>query len=282
MSDKPAITRIEEITEEISIKLDAYQNNAIDIGALLIEAKEELLESGKKYQDFLDYCADNFNIGKAQASKLMRVSLVFTEDTRFKGVAMRVLYALATGATPEQMDKAAEFAENGTLNTAVVNQLLHPRPVSRIDKPASNDIECDNEALEEALSIISNLPGTPKVKELQQGDNVATVTLPESEAQGFINEIAELRKLLDESNAKVIELLNKGITHNKKAQAPLLPQFTHKLPYVVLGLSKSESLIEANVRKAFRSLVSCGYCDGHEAFCLLKDARDKLIKCVKS
>ncbi len=97
------ITRIEEIVEEISTKLDVIQKESVCVGSLLIEAKEELTESGKKYADFIEWCGLNFNIGKAQASKLMKVATVFSEDKRFKGVAMRVLYALAVNASPEQL-----------------------------------------------------------------------------------------------------------------------------------------------------------------------------------
>lgn len=266
-------TRIEEIVLEITTKLDVIQKESICVGSLLIEAKEELQEKGGKYADFIDWCGVNFNIGKAQASKLMRVANFFKEDKRFVGVAMRVLYALACNATPDQLDRAAVFADSGTLSSAVVEQLLNPKAPEqeKPEEPKEEEVKESNKAIEDALN---NVP----IKDNSYDVPFSTEDLPSTDKEGnLLLEVQELRGALAEANKLITELSNAKVKHNQSAKAPFLPQFKSACPYAVLGLGQLESKKITKVRSAFREIIKCGYGEGHEAFDLLVKAKDQLI-----
>lgn len=268
-----AITRIEEITLEINAKLDFIQKESVSVGSLLKEAKEEMTEQNKTYAEFLVYCSDEFNIGKAQVSKLMKVASVFHDDTRFNGVAMRVLYTLACNATDEQMERAADFAANGSLNTAIVNQLLNPQPTKV-------------EPVEEALTA-------KEVDELQEGIDAAIGNIPEratvkvteatkEDTSGIANELQEVRLALEAANNLIKELQSATVKHNTSYEMPMLPQFKNSCPCAVLGLSQDESTKITAIKKAFRDLIKCGYGSGHKAFDLLATAKDTLLANIEA
>lgn len=265
-----AITRMDEIVSEISSKLDLIQKESICVGSLLIEAKEELQANGKKYADFIEWCGLNFNIGKAQASKLMKVATVFKEDDRFKGVAMRVLYALATNATPDQMDRAAEFAANGTLESSVVEQLLNPKPVNQ---KVEEQKELPSDEKEEELNkALASLPASDEVP-----FDTGTSEVVQEQDDSLLVEVKELKEALKAANELISSLKNEKIKHNNKPKPPFLPQFNSSFKHAVLGLAEEESKKVTKVKKAYRELIKCGYGDGHEAFELLSSAKDVLL-----
>lgn len=283
------ISRMQEITIEINSKLDVIQKESVSVGSLLKEALQCMKDEGKKQADFLEYCKNEFSIGKAQAYKLMKVAEVFEDDARFKGVAMRVLYTLATTATDEQMDKAAEFAASGTLNTAVVNQLLYPEAPQA---PAPETTEEAEEKQEEANQSLNNLPEVADLPQQEQEDDIpfdmgdapapaAPVSAPAAaEVEGLNNELAELRAALEAANELIKSLQAEKVT--AKPAAPMLPQFKNACYYARLGLGQIEARDAAKVRKAFRELIKCGYGDGHDAFKLLTEAKDALLEEIKA
>lgn len=283
------ISRIDEIILEINEKLDIIQKESVSVGRLLIEAKEEMTGNGKKYADFIEWCGLQFNIGKAQASKLMKVATVFDDDERFKGVAMRVLYALAVNATPEQMERAAEFASNGTLNSAVVNQLLNPAPVVQKEPEAPNTTpEADKEAeqaIAEAINNVSQRETSTVEEQMKTHDAVQEGyegALSDAEKEGLTNEIQELRKALEAANDLIKSMQAEKTQHNSSKDMPMLPQFTNACPYAVLGLGQVEAKQITKVKKAFRELIKCGYGKGHEAFELLTKAKDQLLADIEA
>lgn len=289
------ISRMQEITIEINSKLDVIQKESVSVGSLLKEALQCLKDEGKKQADFLEYCKNEFSIGKAQAYKLMKVAEVFEDDARFKGVAMRVLYTLATTATDEQMEKAAEFAASGTLNTAVVNQLLYPEaPQAPAPAPAPETPEEAEEKQEEANQSLNSLPEVADLPQQEQEDDIpfdmgdtpaatapaAPVSAPAAaEVEGLNNELAELRAALEAANELIKSLQAEKVT--AKPAAPMLPQFKNACYYARLGLGQIEARDAAKVRKAFRELIKCGYGDGHDAFKLLTEAKDALLEEIK-
>lgn len=295
------ISRMQEITIEINSKLDVIQKESVSVGSLLKEALQCLKDEGKKQADFLEYCKNEFSIGKAQAYKLMKVAEVFEDDARFKGVAMRVLYTLATTATDEQMEKAAEFAASGTLNTAVVNQLLYPEaPQAPAPTPAPETTEEAEEKQEEANQSLNNLPEVADLPKQEQEDDIpfdmgdapaapatsveAQMTkhdaMQEANVSGLESEISELRAALEAANELIKSLQADKVT--AKPAAPMLPQFKNACYYARLGLGQIEARDAAKVRKAFRELIKCGYGDGHDAFKLLTEAKDALLEEIKA
>lgn len=293
------VTRIQEITIEINNKLDIIQLESVAVGTLLKEALEVLKEEGKKQADFLEYCKQEFSIGKAQAYKLMKVAEVFAEDGRFKGVAMRVLYALATQANDEQMERAAEFAANGSLNTAIVNQLLNPEPPKQDDKQqeqqeqeeqqASKEADKAQKAIDEALDNVSqretedDIPFDTSVDgQMQRNDAEQESNEPNKESVNadLMAEVRELRAALQAANELIANM--KEDKETARPVAPMLPQFKNACPYAVLGLGQVESKKITVVKKAFRELIKCGYGKGHEAFELLTKAKDQLIEDIEA
>ncbi len=276
-----ATTRMEEIVIEINTKLDVIQKESVCVGSLLIEAKEELTEKGVNYAGFIAWCGLNFNIGKAQASKLMKVATVFNEDKRFEGVAMRVLYSLACNATPEQMDKAAEFAESGTLNSAVLNQLLNPvAVVTKEPEAPQQTVEDDNKAQEAIDKALESVPF--KTEESTEVSQCETAILDTAEKESLTSEIQELRGLLTTANELIKSLQGDKVQHNTAKDMPMLPQFSNACAYAVLGLSEDDSTKVSKVKKAFRELIKCGYGNGHEAFALLTNAKDRLLEITEA
>lgn len=283
-----AISRIQEITAAIKLKLDNIQAETQEVGALLKEVLEEFKAQGKNQAAFLEYCKGEFAIGKAQAYKLIAIYETFGEDKRFKGVSMRVLYTLASVATKEQVDRAAEFAESGSLTTSIVNELLNPTPIPPEVALTGNGAggEVSEEAKKKLLDIQATLDAqalkdeerikleTEKVKE---GDNTALASL-----QASLDEQSQTIKLLTEELSKANALVKELTAPSRaKTSAPFLPQFNHESPFVVLGLSESESKQVTKVKKAFRDIIKCGYGEGHEAFTKLTAAKDALLAAIE-
>lgn len=286
------VTRMQEITISICEKLDSIQTESLQVGALLIEANEILQEEGKKQPEFLAYCKENFSIGKSQAYKLMKVSKFFAEDTRFKGVAMRVLYVLATEANEEELEKAAELAANDSLNTGTLNAILHPEPVKPVEPVAPKQSpEEVKESEEETNNSLDSVPfdvdeqiarndaiqeGAPRTTQeiLESADDETKAVLDDKDRQ-----IATLESMLKKLQETVASFEKKAAI---KPAAPLLPQFKSKNPCVVLGIAESDAGKITVVRKAFREIIACGYGEGHEAFEQLTKAKDSLLADIEA
>ena len=54
----------------------------------------------------------------------MKVAEAFGDDVRFRQVAMRVLYTLASKGTPEIIEKAAKLAAKFKLNTSTLEGIM--------------------------------------------------------------------------------------------------------------------------------------------------------------
>lgn len=279
-ADLPAATRMDEIVLEINQSLDNIQTESVKVGKLLTEANCEFKEQGKKGQDFLDWAFAHFSIKKAQAYKLMTVAEHFGADDRFVGVSMRVLYALATQADDEVIDKAAELAANNSLTTTTLNLLLNPAP----KEPVKQQIDSTKQEGEAALL---NVPAGP---ESTPSGVVQTPSAPVADgaasAGGEANEaLAAANKSLLEQvaalTAQLKEMQEAQVRYNSAKAAPSLPQFKHKNPCVVLGMSESDAGSASKIKAAFRGLVSAGYGNEHEAFDKLVAARDQLMKDVE-
>ncbi|QDF45984.1 hypothetical protein vBVpaPMGD2_45 [Vibrio phage vB_VpaP_MGD2] len=283
------ITRMQEITLEVCSKLDTIQQESLAVGKLLREALEIMKDEGKKQAEFVEYCKLNFSIGKSQAYKLMKVSEFFEGDKRFNGVAMRVLYVLATEANEEQLEKAAELAANDSLNTGTLNAILYPEAPEKQEPEAPKETtEQAEEKKEEAEESLNSLPNADDVPfdmegtgdsvqaQMQQNDTLqeANETVNKAELDAKDKLIEELRTTIAELNKTLSEVKSKS---ERKPVAPMLPQFKNACPYAVLGLGQVESKKVTHVKKAFRELIKCGYGDGHEAFELLVKAKDQLL-----
>lgn len=271
-----AITRMDEIVLEINASLDSIHTESVKVGLLLQEANSEFKEQGEKSQKFLDWAFENFSIKKAQAYKLMTVAEHFGTDERFKGVSMRVLYALATQADEDVLNKAAELAENGSLTTTTLNMLLNP-----VAAPApKQQIDGDKKEGENSLSNVPASPANVEGANVEPSPSGVVQASPTPVADGaaetLAHDNAELRKTILELTQQIKELTDKQTQFNKPS-APVLPQFKHKLPHVVLGLSEDDAKSATKIKAAFRDLVKVGYGNGHEAFDLLVNARDNLL-----
>lgn len=276
-----AVTRMEEIVIEINQSLDNIQLESVKVGKLLIEANCEFKEQGEKATAFLDWAFAHFSIKKAQAYKLMKVAETFGNDDRFTGVSMRVLYALATQADDEVLEKAAELASNGSLTTTTLNLLLNPEPIA----PKQQQIDTSKQDGENSLQQLPQAPGNvgeagensaPDGGSQEPSAPVAPVAGGEADKQ-LLADNADLRKQISELLAQIKEMQDAQTQYNKGASAPVLPQFKHKNPAVVLGISEEDAKSESKIKAAFRGLVKAGYGNGHEAFDLLVAARDNLL-----
>lgn len=279
----------EAATAEIKAHLEAIGTSYLKVGSLLNELRGDF----ENQREFLAYVEAEFGIKKAQCYNLMNVARCFDGDERFKGVAMRVMLALIPFADEgEIMDKAAELAANGELDTKAVNALVSPsKPVkaevsqshSETVKPQENSAPVESEALQTVPQEVApegdesapweDAPATteaaaPKLDNAENTENAAMASL--------LAQIKTLTEQLTAANDRIAELTS--ARESKKSAAPMLPQFKSSCFYARLGLSAEEATKKTAVNKARRELVKLGYGEGHEAWALISEAVEELTK----
>lgn len=283
----------EAATAEIKQHLDNIGTSYIKIGACLNELRGDF--EGQK--DFLAYVESEFGIKKAQCYKLMSVARVFEGDDRFKGVAMRVMLALVPFADENIiMEKAAELAAEGKLDTNAVNALIEPKKEPKAEtvqskaepvKPQENAAEAAESQETQAPQALPPMsepdtdesapwedeskPEAPKAAPLDNTANTENTAMA-----GLLAQIKALTEQLQAANDRIAALTS--ARESKKAAAPMLPQFKSKCFYARLGLSAEEAEKKTAVNKARRELVKLGYGEGHEAWALISEAVEELTK----
>lgn len=283
----------EAATAEIKQHLDNIGTSYIKVGACLNELRGDF--EGQK--EFLAYVEAEFAIKKAQCYKLMSVARVFEGDDRFKGVAMRVMLALVPFADENIiMEKAAELAAEGKLDTNAVNALIEPKREPKAEtvqskaeavKPQENATGAAESQETQAPQVVPPLsepdtneaapweeeskPEAPKAAPLDNTANTENAAMA-----GLLAQIKALTKQLQAANDRIAALTS--ARESKKASAPMLPQFKSKCFYARLGLSAEEAEKKTAVNKARRELVKLGYGEGHEAWALISEAVEELTK----
>lgn len=283
----------EAATAEIKQHLDNIGTSYIKVGSLLNELRGDF--EGQK--DFLAYVESEFGIKKAQCYKLMSVARIFEGDERFKGVAMRVMLALVPFADENIiMEKAAELAADGKLDTNAVNALLEPKKEPKAEtvqpkaapvKPQENAIEAVESQETQAPQAVppasepdtdesapweeESKPEAPKAAPLDNTANTENAAI-----SGLLAQIKALTEQLQAANDRIASLTS--ARESKKAAAPMLPQFKSSCFYARLGLSAEEATKKTAVNKARRELVKLGYGEGHEAWALISEAVEELTK----
>ena len=283
----------EAATAEIKQHLDNIGTSYIKVGACLNELRGDF--EGQK--DFLAYVESEFGIKKAQCYKLMSVARVFEGDERFKGVAMRVMLALVPFADENIiMEKAAELAAGGKLDTNAVNALIEPKKDIKDDKvqPKPEPVKPQENATEAAESQETQAPqAVPPVSEPEDDESTPweeeskpeapkaapldnTANTENTAIAGLLAQIKALTEQLQAANDRIASL--SSARESKKAAAPMLPQFKSSCFYARLGLSAEEATKKTAVNKARRELVKLGYGEGHEAWALISEAVEELTK----
>lgn len=283
----------EAATAEIKQHLDNIGTSYIKVGACLNELRGDF--EGQK--DFLAYVESEFGIKKAQCYKLMSVARVFEGDERFKGVAMRVMLALVPFADENIiMEKAAELAADGKLDTNAVNALIEPKkePKAEMVQPKAGAVKPQENATEAAESQETQAPQVVPPVSMSAGDESApweeeskpeapkaapldnTANTENAAIAGLLAQIKALTEQLQAANDRIAALTS--ARESKKAAAPMLPQFKSSCFYARLGLSAEEATKKTAVNKARRELVKLGYGEGHEAWALISEAVEELTK----
>lgn len=278
----------EAATAEIKAHLETIGASYLKVGTLLNELRGDF----ENQREFLAYVEEEFSIKKAQCYNLMNVARCFEGDARFKGVAMRVMLSLIPFADESGiMDKAAELAAEGKLDSKAVNALVAPSKPSKPEasqsqgeesKAAESDAQEAKQAPQEESSAETGdssapwddeeeAPSQPKAAPL---DNAATAD--NAAMAGLLDQISKLTEQLQAANNRIAELTS--TRESKKATAPMLPQFKSKCFYARLGLSAEEAEKKTAVNKAKRELVKLGYGEGHEAWELISEAVAELTK----
>lgn len=283
----------EAATAEIKQHLDNIGTSYIKVGACLNELRGDF--EGQK--DFLAYVESEFGIKKAQCYKLMSVARVFEGDDRFKGVAMRVMLALVPFADENIiMEKAAELAADGKLDTNAVNALIEPKkePKTETVQPKADTVKHQENATEAAESQETQAPqevqpataseaeesapwedeSKPEAPKAAPLDNTANTE--NAAMAALLAQIKALTEQLQAANDRIAALTS--ARESKKAAAPMLPQFKSSCFYARLGLSAEEATKKTAVNKARRELVKLGYGEGHEAWALISEAVEELTK----
>lgn len=283
----------EAATAEIKQHLDNIGTSYLRVGACLNELRGDF--EGQK--DFLAYVESEFGIKKAQCYKLMSVARVFEGDDRFKGAAMRVMLALVPFADESIiMERAAELAAAGKLDTNAVNALIEPKkePKAETVQPNVEPVKSQENATEAEESQETQAPqelppvgesdndktapweeeSKPEAPKAAPLDNTANTE--NAAMSGLLAQIKALTEQLQAANDRIAALTS--ARESKKAAAPMLPQFKSSCFYARLGLSAEEATKKTAVNKARRELVKLGYGEGHEAWPLISEAVEELTK----
>ena len=227
----------------------------------------------------------------------MSVSRVFEGDDRFKGVAMRVMLALVPFADENIiMEKAAELAAEGNLDTNAVNALIEPKKEPKAEtvqskaepvKPQENATEAAESQETQAPQVVppAGEPGTDESAPWEEESKLEapkaapldnTANTENSAMAGLLAQIKALTEQLQAANDRIASLTS--ARESKKAAAPMLPQFKSSCFYARLGLSAEEATKKTAVNKAKRELVKLGYGEGHGAWALISEAVEELTK----
>ncbi len=298
------VTIREQVTAEIKAHLDSIGSTYIKVGTCLNELREDF--DGQK--EFLVYVEAEFSIKKAQCYKLMALARTFGDDKRFAGVAMRVMSALVQFADdPAIMDKAAELAADGKLDTKAVNALINPEPAPKAAPapqaekpqdlqtvPQQGTVPADSEEDDDGLPWEDDTVNTVETPKAVMEGAHTVIGLEKTEAapvqptapaydSGYVN---SLLATIDRLNSMVNELGQKlaakdSERETKKASAPMLPQFKSKCFYARLGLSAEEATKKTAISKARRELVKLGYGTGHEAYPMIEEAVKALTEALE-
>lgn len=242
------ITRLLEIEQEIPQLLSAASNAYLQVGDLLSEAREEF----DNQVQFLDWALAKFNIRKSQAFRLMKIAKEFGSDTRFAGVAMRVLDALS-GESDEVKEKAAALAAAGQLNTPALQVIQGGKP-----EPLP-EVQADPKPLNVA-PIKADKPAPLEAAEASEEIKTLRLTIQNLVAQQdkLLQQLAELQR-------------------PRTQQLPMLPHFKSSSLHTRLGLATTASAKE--VRAAYRAITAHYTPETNkEAFELLTAARDALLQ----
>ena len=284
------VTVREAATAEIKKYLDNIGASYLRIGSCLNELKQDF--DGQK--EFLAYVEAEFGIKKSQCYNLMNVARTFDGDDRFQGVAMRVMLALIPYADENIiMEKAAELAVEGKLDTLAVNALINPSKPSKSEtvQPQPEAVKPQENATEAAVQAPQSVPteavpengdetpweeieAKPEAPKAAPLDNTANTE--NAAMAGLLAQIKALTEQLQAANDRIASL--SSARESKKAAAPMLPQFKSKCMYARLGLSAEEAEKKTVVNKAKRELVKLGYGEGHEAWALISEAVEELTK----
>lgn len=193
----------EAATAEIKQHLDTIGTSYIKIGACLNELRGDF--EGQK--DFLAYVESEFGIKKAQCYNLMSVARVFDGDERFKDVAMRVMLALIPFASENTiMEKAAELAAEGKLDTKAVNALIEPKKEQKAEmvQPNPEPVKPQEKATEAAESHETQAPqAVPPVSEPDTDESAPW----EEESKPEAPKAAPLDNTANTDNAAMASLL---------------------------------------------------------------------------
>lgn len=289
------LTLKEELTEVIRANLENIGRGYLEVGKALNEVREEF-ENAK---EFLEWVANEFGLQKAQTYKMMKVSKVFGEDDRFKGVSFRVLAVLAGHVEDAAvMERAVSAAEAGKLDSPLLTSILapaKPAPVPPTNPaPGAGDTTPLN-----PVNTVHALDGKPDLAGALGKDNPEELTpqphnvvidgqtLEASPAPNLPTPAPAALQTTERERALLsqLEILKKVVEQLQEAQkkqaterdskvkaAPLLPQFKSKCLYARLGLSAEESQDAKQVKKAQRELVKLGYGEGHEAWPAISEA----------
>lgn len=279
-----AIQQLVTIKSELDQLLADRLSNSIALGRVLTKAQNQFTKGA----DFIKWVESACGIKKAQAYKWIKVYNTFGESERFQGIAMRVLYDLASlGIDSVEFEQACELLDNGqVLDTnalKAIREANKPVPSKELnlveDDVTSTESVTVEESQEEQELDNSDAPfetdTDQEVNDLFQP--IGAESVPEAAPSDSKD---ELIKALQEQIKALTDELRQASQPQPAPQAmatlPALPQFDSIDAYCVLGLSEKLAPTDAEIKKAFRTLAKL-YSNQPEVSAKLKAARDTLL-----
>lgn len=261
-----------QLTQEVQDKLQLVAVNKMELGGLLLSLSDEFKEAGATNDEFLKYCKNTFSLSKSQIYDLMKAHKFVQSYPVFKDTAAFNVLRLSKCKDQDIIDKAAEFAANGSLTNAVLMNLIDPEPTGK-----SEEQEAAEKQLDDKVNAALESLGTKEPEASKEQDPKKTVNSSDEE---LIQQNKELRGLITTLKEQIEKLTEEKEKSKYEKNLPTLPQFNSEHAYVVLGLAKEDSEKVTYIKKAYRELIKLGYGEGHEAFSKLTGAKDSLLAAI--
>jgi len=288
-----ALESLTSLADQIDQLLTERAANTLALGKALSEAKA-LFDKGA---DFIAWAEQHCGIKRAQVFKWLKVWDRFGDNALFEGVAMRVLYTLAS--LPEDSPvylEATELLELGkSLDSRTLTGLIQKHEAPKPEPKADPSPVIEPELVESQGADPVDAPemdaGAPWEGEeveagaMGYGEHKSPETAPESAPEApktepvSASELTRRDRLIEELQATIAELneqLKRAQAPAAPAQLPPLPQFDQACPFAVLGLSRDAEGDAAAIKKAHRALAKL-YSGQPEVSEKLMNARKALL-----
>lgn len=275
---------LEELTDSILKALASVDSQRMQIANLLFELKGEFTRSSA----FIEYAKLTFGLSQNSIYRYLRMRDFVNKYPCMDSAPLRVIQELYAYKYWDSISDAILYeAEQNSLSTDKMLEIMQEYEDSL--KPQSKP---EPEQSQAEATEAQHVPDEAAVSDDEEDDTPFDAVDSEAaeapsetqaapvnnlELEGLIGQVQALTVELAEANRTIQALSKSNERKDKQGSAPMLPQFKSNCLYARLGLAAEEAEDAQSIRSAFRELVKAGYGEGHQAYALIKEARDGLL-----